>query len=92
MSLCGVCHLDSKKHSKKLWTLHQQTQVCMFCQKIGSKHSEKLWEMHKLAAECAFGNLFVHIPEHLRVALVGLVANCAETHRPSSRVTILGDR
>ena len=51
MSLCGVCHLDSKKHSKKLWTLHQQTQVCMFCQKTGSEHSEKLWEMHKLAAE-----------------------------------------
>ena len=51
MSLCGVCHLDIKKHSKKLWTLHQQTQTCMFCQKKGSEHSEKLWEMHKLAAE-----------------------------------------
>jgi len=51
MSLCGVCHLDSKKHSKKLWVLHQQTQVCTFCQKSGSEHSEKLWEMHKLAAE-----------------------------------------
>jgi len=51
MSLCGVCHLDSKKHSKKLWTLHQQTQTCMFCQKKGSEHSEKLWEMHKVAAE-----------------------------------------
>ena len=51
MSLCGVCHLDSKKHSKKLWVLHQQTQFCTFCQKSGSEHSEKLWEMHKLAAE-----------------------------------------
>ena len=51
MSLCGVCHLDSKKHSKKLWTLHQQTQVCMFCQKSGSDHSEKLWEMHNLTVE-----------------------------------------
>ena len=51
MSLCRVSHLDNKKHSKKLWALHQQTQVCMFCQKSGSKHSEKLWEMHKLAAE-----------------------------------------
>ena len=51
MSLCGVCHLDSKKHSKKLWALHQQTQTCIFCQKKGSEHSEKLWEMHKITAE-----------------------------------------
>ena len=51
MSLCGVCHLDSKKHSKKLWELHQQTQTCMFCQKSGSEHIEKLWEMHNLAVE-----------------------------------------
>ena len=51
MSLCHVCHLDSKKHSKKLWVLHQQTQTCAFCQKIGSEHSEKLWQMHKLVAE-----------------------------------------
>ena len=51
MSLCGVCHLDSKKHSKKLWELHQQTQTCMFCQKSGSEHSEKLWEMHNRAVE-----------------------------------------
>ena len=51
MSLCGVCHLDSKKHSKKLWEQHSQKQFCEFCQKKGSEHSEKLWEMHKLAAE-----------------------------------------
>ena len=51
MSLCGVCHLDSKKHSKKLWEQHSQMQFCTFCQKSGSKHSKKLWEMHKLAAE-----------------------------------------
>ena len=51
MSLCGICHLDSKKHSKKLWVLHQQTQVCMFCQKSGGEHSEKLWEIHKAAVE-----------------------------------------
>ena len=51
MRLCEVCHLDSKKHSKKLWALHQQTQTCMFCQKSGSEHSEKLWEMHNLAVE-----------------------------------------
>ena len=51
MSLCGVCHLDSKKHSKKLWEQHSQMQFCTFCQKSGREHSEKLWEMHKLAAE-----------------------------------------
>ena len=34
MSLCGICHLDIKKHSKKLWELHQQTQTCVFCQKL----------------------------------------------------------
>ena len=49
MSSCKVCHLDSKKHSKKLWALHQQSQICAFCQKSASEHSEKLWEMHKLA-------------------------------------------
>ena len=51
MSLCQVCHLDSKKHSKKLWVLHLQKQTCAFCQKSGSEHSEKLWQMHKIAAE-----------------------------------------
>ena len=51
MSLCQVCHLDSKKHSKKLWVLHMQKQTCAFCQKTGSEHSEKLWQMHKIAAE-----------------------------------------
>ena len=51
MSLCQVCHLDSKKHSKKLWTLHMQKQTCAFCQKNGNEHSEKLWQMHKIAAE-----------------------------------------
>ena len=58
MSSCKVCHLDNKKHSKKLWALHQQTQLCAFCQKNSSEHSEKLWEMHKLAVEngqhCSF--------------------------------------
>ena len=51
MSSCKACHLDSKNHSKKLWTLHQQTRICAFCQKNSSEHSEKLWEMHKLAVE-----------------------------------------
>ena len=58
MSSCEVCHLDSKKHSKKLWALHQQSQICAFCQKSASEHSEKLWEMHKLAVQkgqyCSF--------------------------------------
>ena len=61
MSLCQVCHLDSKKHSKKLWALHQQTQTCVFCQKSGSEHSEKLWQMHKLAVEKG-----QHCSEHKR--------------------------
>ena len=58
MSSCKICHLDSKNHSKKLWALHQQSQICAFCQKSGSEHSEKLWEMHKLAVSkgqyCSF--------------------------------------
>ena len=48
MSSCKVCHLDVKKHSKKLWALHQQAQICTFCQKNASEHSEKLWKMHKI--------------------------------------------
>ena len=51
MSSCKVCHLDVKKHSKKLWTLHQQAQICTFCQKNAIEHSTKLWQMHKLAVE-----------------------------------------
>ena len=51
MSSCKVCHLDSKKHSKKLWKLHQETQICAFCSRSCSEHSEKLWRMHNLAIE-----------------------------------------
>ena len=51
MSSCKVCHLDSKKHSKKLWKLHQQTQICVFCQKSAGGHSEELWQMHNRAVE-----------------------------------------
>lgn len=51
MSSCKVCHLDSKKHSKKMWVLHQQAQICTLCQKNASEHSAKLWEMHKIAVE-----------------------------------------
>jgi len=58
MSACKVCHLDSKKHSKKMWVLHQQTQICAFCQKSASEHSEELWQIHNLAVEngqhCSF--------------------------------------
>ena len=51
MSSCKICHLDRKKHSRKMWALHQQAQICTLCQKNASEHSEKLWEMHKLAVE-----------------------------------------
>ena len=51
MSSCKVCHLDSKKHSKKLWALQQQTQIFAFCQKSAGEHSEELWQMHKLTVE-----------------------------------------
>ena len=51
MSSCKVCHLDIKKHSKKLWALHQQAQICALCQKNASEHSEKLWNMHERAIE-----------------------------------------
>ena len=51
MSSCMVCHLDSKKHSKKLWELHQQSQICAFCKKNASEHSEKLWQMHEFTVE-----------------------------------------
>ena len=51
MSSCKVCHLDIKKHSKKMWALHQQAQICTLCQKNASEHSEKLWNMHERAIE-----------------------------------------
>ncbi len=51
MSSCKVCHLDIKKHSKKMWALHQQAQICSFCQKNASEHSEKLWYIHNHVVE-----------------------------------------
>ena len=51
MTLCKVCHVDSKKHSKKMLALHQKKQICAFCQKSGGEHSEKLWEIHKAAID-----------------------------------------
>ena len=71
MSSCKICHLDSKKHSKKLWILHQQSQICAFCQKSGSEHSEKLWEMHKLAVEKGQFCLFHKKTEKLYPITIG---------------------
>ena len=51
MTSCKVCHLHKSKHSRKLWALHQQAQICALCQKNTSEHSEKLWNMHKNAVE-----------------------------------------
>ena len=76
MSLCGICHLDSKKHSKKLWVLHQQTQVCMFCQKSGGEHSEKLWEMHRAAVEKGRHCNDHHKEEKLYPLTVGFARTC----------------
>jgi len=59
MSLCTVCYIDSKKHSKKLWDKHSQMQRCTLCQKKSSEHSESLWEIHKLAVD-----RFRYCPEH----------------------------
>ena len=51
MTSCKECHLDKRKHSKKLWALHQQAQICALCQKNASEHSEKLWNIHKHVIE-----------------------------------------
>ena len=47
MSMCKVCHRDSKNHSEKTWMLHQQKQRCTFCGENREKHSEKLWNIHE---------------------------------------------
>ena len=47
MSMCKVCHRESKKHSEKTWMLHQQKQRCAFCGENREKHSEKLWNIHE---------------------------------------------
>ena len=49
MSMCKICHKDSKKHSTKLWRLHQMQKKCAFCGKSSEKHSDKLWEIHEKA-------------------------------------------
>ena len=53
MSLCTVCHIDSKKHSKKLWEMHKQISKCTFCRKTSDAHSEELWQMHNSVVEKA---------------------------------------
>ena len=47
MSMCKVCHRDSKKHNEKTWLLHQQKQRCTFCGENREVHSEKLWNIHE---------------------------------------------
>ena len=32
-SICVKCEKDRSKHSKMLWALHNQTELCGFCQK-----------------------------------------------------------
>ncbi|MDC0159646.1 hypothetical protein OAJ55_03055 [Candidatus Nitrosopelagicus sp.] len=49
MSMCKVCHVDSKKHSAKQWRLHQQRIKCTFCGKNSPEHSVELWDIHQKA-------------------------------------------
>ena len=49
MSMCKVCHIDSKKHSTKQWRLHQQKLKCTFCGKNSPEHSVELWDIHQKA-------------------------------------------
>ena len=49
MSMCKICHRDSKKHSAKLWRLHEIQKKCVFCGKSSEKHSNNLWEIHEKA-------------------------------------------
>ena len=51
MTNCEVCYKTKADHSRKLWVLHQQSQICAFCHKTGDEHSGKLWNMHQLAIE-----------------------------------------
>ena len=51
MTNCEVCYKTKADHSRKLWVLHQQSQICAFCHKTGDEHSSKLWNMHQLTIE-----------------------------------------
>ena len=51
MTNCKVCYKTKAGHSRKLWVLHQQSQICAFCHKTADEHSSKLWNMHQLAID-----------------------------------------
>ena len=51
MTNCEVCYKTKADHSRKLWVLHQQSQICAFCHKTADEHSSKLWNMHQLAID-----------------------------------------
>ena len=51
MTNCKVCYKTKAGHSRKLWVLHQQSQICAFCHKTTDEHSSKLWNMHQLAID-----------------------------------------
>ena len=94
MSSCKICHLASKNHSKKLWALHQQSQICAFCQKSGSEHSEKLWEMHKLVVEngrqCSFHKKTEKLyPITIGSARAGIARVCRQNAAPPYHVEFI---
>ena len=51
MTNCEVCYKTKADHSRKLWVLHQQSQIGAFCHKTADEHSSKLWNMHQLAID-----------------------------------------
>ena len=51
MTNCKVCYKTKTEHSRKLWVLHKQSQMCAFCHKTTDEHSSKLWNMHQLAID-----------------------------------------
>ena len=51
MTNCEVCYKTKADHSRKLWVLHQQSQICAFCHNTADVHSSKLWNMHQLAID-----------------------------------------
>ena len=62
MSVCVVCHKDSKHHTKKLWQEHktQLTGNCIFCKKPKHGHSKELLQMHRSTVESAAGARKLH--------------------------------
>ena len=47
MKKCKTCLKENKKHSERLWELHQEVRPCLLCNKNSGKHSVKLWDMHQ---------------------------------------------